>query len=353
MITTMINPFKNTFIINQYTDETYSEKIAAFDFDNSVIKQKDGATTVIYGAKSKFMKLIKENYKIVFFTQQSASKFNLEKFKEKIKDIKKLLEIDFQIIGCYGNGYSKKPSIGLWKLLEQNNGSVKINLNESFYVGDAVGRNNDINDYDTKFALNIGIKYYTPDEYFDSCKVKINVPEHPLNLVINNLQEMDYSFFDQCQKKLVILVGPPSCGKTTWCKQNKFKNYAIIDQDTYKIKSKVIHLITSLLLENKSVIINKRNELEKDRKEFIDIAKEHNATPVIVLFDIPKKLCKHICVYREITEEVEIPSIIISKYYSNSENKEINDKDIVVIVNKFKIDYSLIKNIELLKSYLI
>lgn len=349
----MLNPFKNTFIINEHTNDTGSEKIAAFNFDNSIIKQKDNTTAVIYGAKNKILKLNKENYKIVFFTQQSVSKFNLEKFKETIKEIKKLLEIDFQLFGCYGNGYSKKPSVGLWKLLEQNNCGIKINLNESFYVGDAVGRSNDVNDNDIKFALNVGIKYFTPDEYFDNCKVKINIPEHPLSLVDNNMQETDYSIFDKNEKKLVILVGPPSCGKTTWCKQDKFKNYSIIDQDSYKIKSKVINLMIKELDNGNSVIVNKRNELEKDRKEFVEIAKEHGAVPVIILFDIPKKLCKHICVYREIVDEIEIPSIIISKYYSNNENKEINDKDVVVLVNKFKIDYSLIKNKELFKSYII
>jgi hypothetical protein len=58
-------------------------------------------------------------------------------------------------------------------------------------------------------------------------------------------------------------------------------------------------------------------------------------------------------VYREIVDEIEIPSIIISKYYSNNENKKLNDKDAVIIVNKFKIDYSLIKNKELFESHII
>lgn len=350
----MTNPLKNTFVINEYKTNFKSEKIAAFDLESSVIKQKDNSMVVIYGAKNKILTLSKENYKIVFFTQISASKFNLEKFKEKSKEIRRLLGVDFQLFGCYGNGYSKKPSIGLWKLLEQHNDQVSINLNDSFYIGDAVGRSNDINDYDIKFALNVGIKCHTPDEYYDNCKVKINIPEHPLNLINNdNYQEMDYSIFNSNKKLLVILVGPPSCGKTTWCKQEKFKEYTVIDQDNYKIKSRVINTITSLLLENKSVIINKRNELEKDRKEFIEIAKQHNATPVIVLFDIPKKLCKHICVYREITDEVEIPSIIISKYYVNNENKELNDKDVMIVVNKFKIDFSIIKNKDLFYNHLI
>jgi bifunctional polynucleotide phosphatase/kinase len=349
----MQNPFKNTFIINELTNDVGSEKIAAFDLENSVIKYKDNTMSVIHGAKNKILKLSEENYKIVFFTQQSTSKFNIENFKEKTKEIKKMLGTNFQLFGCYGSGYSKKPSIGLWKLLEQNNCGIKINLNESFYIGDAVGRSNDVNDHDIKFAINIKIKNYTPDEYFDNCKVKINIPEHPLSLSSDSSQEMDYSVFDKIEKKLVILVGPPSCGKTAWCKQDKFKDYSVIDQEKYKIKSKVVNLMIKELEEGKSVIINKRNELEKDRIGFIEIAKEHGAVPVIVLFDIPKKLCKHICVYREIVDEIEIPSIIISKYYSNNENKKLNDKDAVIIVNKFKIDYSLIKNKELFESHII
>lgn len=45
-------------------------------------------------------------------------------------------------------------------------------MKESFYCGDAAGRpakgkrKKDFSDTDRKFAINIGIKFYTPEMYF-------------------------------------------------------------------------------------------------------------------------------------------------------------------------------------------
>lgn len=37
---------------------------------------------------------------------------------------------------------------------------------KSFYVGDAAGRTGDHNDTDRKFAVNAGLIFYTPEQYF-------------------------------------------------------------------------------------------------------------------------------------------------------------------------------------------
>ena len=48
----------------------------------------------------------------------------------------------------------------------------KWDKNKSFYVGDALGRKEDWSDVDKKFAENIGIKYYSPDEIFATTNIK-------------------------------------------------------------------------------------------------------------------------------------------------------------------------------------
>ncbi len=48
----------------------------------------------------------------------------------------------------------------------KNELGIKINKQDSFYVGDMTGRKNDKYDTDLKFALNLQIKFMTPEEYF-------------------------------------------------------------------------------------------------------------------------------------------------------------------------------------------
>ena len=42
----------------------------------------------------------------------------------------------------------------------------KINKDDSFYVGDALGRPGDHADSDKQFAINCGIKYISPEQMF-------------------------------------------------------------------------------------------------------------------------------------------------------------------------------------------
>ena len=61
---------------------------------------------------------------------------------------------------------------------EAGNGGLQIDMTESFYCGDAAGRTaawnlnpktkKDFSCSDRLFALNIGIKFFTPEEFFMS-----------------------------------------------------------------------------------------------------------------------------------------------------------------------------------------
>ena len=66
----------------------------------------------------------------------------------------------------------RKPNIGMFQVVEQvyRDAGYAIDMKNSFYVGDAAGRvalrKGDIRDHadtDYKWALNVGLPFYTPE----------------------------------------------------------------------------------------------------------------------------------------------------------------------------------------------
>ncbi|KAI3828195.1 hypothetical protein L1987_02292 [Smallanthus sonchifolius] len=164
-----------------------SKKIAAFDFDGCLAKtsvQRVGANawSLMYASiPKKLQSLYNDGYKLVIFTNES----NIERWKNKrqvavdskigrLDSFIKLVNVPIQVfIAC---GVSKgqevdpfrKPQPGMWRIMEQHfNSGILINMDQSFYVGDAAGRKDDHSDADKKFAEKIGLKFYLPEEYFD------------------------------------------------------------------------------------------------------------------------------------------------------------------------------------------
>lgn len=51
-------------------------------------------------------------------------------------------------------------------MLSDHDGGRGVDWEESFYVGDAAGREGDHSDCDKGFAEGVGIRFLTPEEYF-------------------------------------------------------------------------------------------------------------------------------------------------------------------------------------------
>lgn len=77
--------------------------------------------------------------------------------------------------------------------------SKAADLNQSFYVGDAAGRPEnwkpgkkaDFSSADRMFALNIGLKFYTPEEYFlNEPAAEYNFSFHPSDKILDKLPDL-------------------------------------------------------------------------------------------------------------------------------------------------------------------
>ncbi|KAL6283438.1 hypothetical protein ACE6H2_014367 [Prunus campanulata] len=166
-----------------------SSKIAAFDFDgclaNTNVKRggADAWSLMYPSIPDKLQSLYEDGYKLVIFTNES----NIERWKNKrqvavdskigrLNNFIKKVKVPIQVFIACGLGKSggqaedpfRKPKPGMWHILEQHfNSGISIDMDQSFYVGDAAGRKNDHSDADIKFAEAVGLKFYVPEEYFD------------------------------------------------------------------------------------------------------------------------------------------------------------------------------------------
>lgn len=168
-----------------------SSKIAAFDFDGCLAKtavNRVGANAwslMHLSIPDKLQSLYNDGYKLVIFTNES----NIERWKNKrqvavdskigrLNNFIEKVKVPVQVFIACGAGKSgkadkkeddpfRKPQPGMWYLMEQHfNSGIAVDMDQSFYVGDAAGREKDHSDADIKFAEAIGLKFYVPEEYF-------------------------------------------------------------------------------------------------------------------------------------------------------------------------------------------
>ncbi|XVE63376.1 hypothetical protein DITRI_Ditri07aG0015200 [Diplodiscus trichospermus] len=167
-----------------------SSKIAAFDFDGCLAKTSvrrvgEDAWSLMYPSiPEKLQSLYEEGYKLVIFTNES----NIDRWKNKrqvavdskigrLNNFIKQVKVPMQVFIACGVGSSggkaddpyRKPNPGMWHIMAKHfNSGIAVDMDQSFYVGDAAGRPDDHSDADIKFAQAIGLKFYVPEEYFRS-----------------------------------------------------------------------------------------------------------------------------------------------------------------------------------------
>lgn len=254
----------------------YKTKMAGFDFDWTLVNPKEDRNIPkdvddwewYHPSIPDKMKLLVElDYMIVIFTNQSKTWKH-----EQIKNVMTSLNIDcFIVIATKKNIY--KPNAELYNnFIKEYEMKYKkkfeIDKTKSFYVGDALGRKTDFSDSDAQFALNIGIDYLSPEEYFN---IKYEFDKESIDngekLKINELKQY-----------LIIMIGYPGSGKSSIANyiKNENTNFKIISGDTYKTESKMKKQCKLELQNKHSVIIDATNSSNKKREMFINIAKEHN-----------------------------------------------------------------------------
>jgi len=374
---------KDIIIYNQKKE--YNKKIAGFDIDGTIIKTKSGKVFPINerdwiflydNIKEKIEEIPKE-YSVLFITNQSKlySKIGFneklyEELKNKFENIIKEINRDITIFITAGsNSIYRKPYI---KLFEDY--IKEYDKKESYYVGDAAGREKDFSDSDRNFAYNLGIKFYTPEQYFlnqyeDIDYIKYNNKElidiinfiNKTNIIIstqkknnskiiknifkNENELINFICKDKKEQEVILMCGYQGCGKSTLSNliSSTFNNYKIINLDILKTKSKAFKLIDTYLNQGFSLIIDNTNPSKENRFSYINKVKEFNNNITIrcIKFSMNIHLSKHLNHFRFITNQcpILIPDIaynMFNKFYSNPEFNENIDE--IIIINPYCYD---------------
>ncbi|KAH9496840.1 hypothetical protein Btru_010407 [Bulinus truncatus] len=356
-------------------------KAVGFDVDFTVIRTASGRKFAT-GPKDwifwdatvpeKLKSLHNEDYRIVFFTNQAGiekQKVTPQSFKDKMEDIIKQLDIPVLVFASTGNNQYRKPSTAMWDYFVKNcNKGVKVNKTECLYVGDAAGRKKgwakdkpkDFSCSDRMFAANIGIKFFTPEEFFlkeapvpfnwGSLNPKSFLKAHP-----SVEPKADKFSVASKNQELVIMVGQPASGKSTFRKRylEPF-GYVAVNRDTLKTMEKCLKVAKVELESGKSVVVDNTNPSVSSRAAFIKLAKEKGIPCRCFWLQTSQELSHHLNMFRQNQTNGQvrrIPDVGYNMFKKNFENPNTSEGfDSIVEVN-FKPRFDSKTDEELFKQW--
>lgn len=312
---------------NFYSDNhKYSNYLAGFDLDSTLIKTKSGKTfpinnsdwVLLYDLISEKLKTLNKHTIVIFSNQMGISKGHLNETDliEKIKAIKNKLNIQFIFIASKEDDNFRKPRIGMYEYIEKKI-NIQFDKKKSFYVGDMAGRSKDKTDTDRKFALNIGIKFYTPEEYFlDKDEEVYNLEGYKLD---NSHKGTKINV--DVKKELIMVSGLPGSGKSYLAK--KFIGYKFFSRD--ENGAKYLKLAEKSIKNNEPVIIEGLFSTNESRNKVLELVKGTDYTTRLIQMDTDVYLSYHLNLYRSLFEgKDKIPMIVYHKYKKNYEEPIVN-----------------------------
>jgi len=354
---------KDTVIYYVRSNDTF-DKIAGFDLDNTLIKTKSGKVFPVdqndWTLLNQYVKPILYHYynncyKIVIFTNQlgiKKGKISKNDFLDKINAIHQELNIDFDIFIATADDHYRKPMTGMWKLFTELY-SVKIDMKNSFYCGDAAGREKnwilgkkkDFNNVDRNFARNIDIKFEIPENVFkpeNQAKYTWHsIDFNYLGLDLNKLLKTKSKFqpHQPTQPDMIIIIGRQGSGKTELSKEllslPAFQNYVHINRDTCKSKNACVKKTEEAIKMGQGIIVDNTNPDKNSRKEYIDMANKAKMKVVVYLMDIPENLSKHLNHMRVMKTQGKIEKIpeVAYRVYNKKYEEPSLEEGINKIIN--------------------
>ena len=233
--------------------------------------------------------LIKMGYTLIFVTNQlvkgktpKSDAARMERV-ERITNFMRKLSLPCMVFIATGDDNYRKPHTGIWEKISE----MVPKIDYSFFVGDALGRPQDFADTDRKFAENIGIPWYSPEDIFPPPRVVL--PKG---------------------KNLVITVGAPGTGKSSY---SLSLNYSVISSDNYKSnKKKILAVLEDDLKKGvNGVVVDATNPKQEDREVYYELAQKYGYNIVVLYF------VRDGAGWNKLRGDNRVPTMAYHKFFSN------------------------------------
>jgi bifunctional polynucleotide phosphatase/kinase len=379
-----------------------SNKILGMDLDWTIIRPVKGKIHPLDEHDWQFLYDVKHmhairdklaaGWSLVILTNQGGllgkkgGKMGVEEFKSRWQVILERLEKDHGIkpallVASLYDDFNRKPCRGMWefleKLIHERCDGRKVDRAASLYVGDMAGRKGDHSASDLLFALNLEVPFQVPEVFYDDEEgaslagnrtivlVKnVSADEHLFNPMTEKVSkrtskvnaatrdEIRALLEDGHMQTLVIFVGSPASGKSSWYEQHlksDVPGLVYLGMDTFNGTLGKFHKeIEGQLKKGKNVVVDNTNGNSKAREKLAKIARDvssqmgHEIQVVVVHFTTEKRICLHQNALR--TKKVNVcslhgradcghnvPAVAIHTYWKHFEPVDMDKEDIDVV----------------------
>ncbi|GAA5944975.1 hypothetical protein JCM10213_001839 [Rhodosporidiobolus nylandii] len=326
---------------------TPSPRIAAFDLDGTVIRPLGGRSFPENSRDWEFCgpevtrrlrEAYKQGYALLLISNQASPTPKLSRdFRTKLPFVCRKIGVPLRALAAWEFDGYRKPGTGMWDaFVREFNGNVAVDYANSFYVGDAAGRTGDHADTDRKFALNNSLPFLTPEEFFLSeppdgkwtlwgwnpAAWDHSQPDSP-PLVAQNDPAAAARVGTYAGPEVVLLVGPPGTGKTSWAVRELGAEWETISHTSPRLPAAALDALraslstyfSSLALSSPSsppppkLLLDCSFPSRLSRRAVLSLLREHFSAAALpplappvrtacVVFEAPSELGKHQAVYR-------------------------------------------------------
>lgn len=211
----------------------------------------------------------------------------------------------------------------------------------NLYEYNFAGKKKDFSCTDRKFAANLGITFFTPEEFFldhPQCKTYSWGAFNPMELKYSKRsQALDIS--SSCLQEMVIFVGYPASGKTTVFKEHfEPQGYVHINRDKLGSWQKCVSKCTEFLKAGKHVVIDNTSPDKESRQRYTEVARRFHVPVRCFQFMTSLDHAKHNNRFRDLmtmdrTKLLKVNDMVFNMYKSKFAEPSLDEgfSDIVKV----------------------